>query len=258
MLRRLLDLIIVLNLACCGALLTVLGFNNGLLGLIFGLPLALFLPGYALTTALLPASAQEYPARLTYSLGLSFALAIALGMLLNLTPNGLQPVPWALILAGSTILLGIVALVRRLRESERAALAPTIRLQLSPVHGLLLAAALVVLVGGYSLTRNAAVNQPYAGFTQAWLLPCASAEAGCLRVGVRNLEHEAVQYRAELRVGGAQASDWPTIELEPGVGGDWTVQLTAEQLAAEEAELLVYRLDQPDQIYRHATLWLRQ
>lgn len=255
MLRRILDLILVLNFACFAVALVYFDQNHGLFGLLFGLPLALFLPGYSLTTALLPASTQEYPARLTYSVGLSFAIAILAGMALNLSPNGLKPLPWALILGGITIPLTIVALVRRLREAEEG---PRFSLQLKPVHGLLLAAALVVLVGGYSLTRNGAISEGYAGFTQAWLLPCDSADAGCLRVGVRNLEHEAVQYRVDLLAGGEVASDWATLELEPGAGWDWTVQLTAEQLAADEAELVVYRLDQPDQVYRHATLWLRR
>jgi hypothetical protein len=59
-------------------------------GRILTLPLVLVLPGYAVTAALFPNRSLGVPERLVFSLGLSVAIVVLGGLLLNVTPFGVR------------------------------------------------------------------------------------------------------------------------------------------------------------------------
>src|SRR5512133_1052183 len=68
--------------------------SGSFLRTVFGLLLVLFLPGYALTAALLPAKKDlEGIERALLSLGLSIAIAPLMGLGMNYTSWGIREVP---------------------------------------------------------------------------------------------------------------------------------------------------------------------
>ncbi len=203
MLRRSRDLIFLMLFVVAAVALAFAGLSTGLLGLIFGLPLALFLPGYALTTAFLPAAMQSQPNRILYSMGLSLTVTILDGLLLNLTPAGFQPYSWAITLGAIAFFAALVGLARRWRESSEGYLQrlPRGAYRLTFSNLVVLMAAVTVLVGAYMVTRTSALHQEYPGFTQLWLLRAGSTDQKSVLVGVRNMEDAPVDYRVELTVG---------------------------------------------------------
>lgn len=137
--------VVVLVLAACLAVL-VPGLNETPLRVALGLPLVLFLPGYALVAALFPEGGESPTAespvsesdetsgfatgasrgidgveRVALSLGLSIAVVPLVGLLLNFTPWGIRLVPVLFGLTAVTLSLTAVAAARRraLPESER-------------------------------------------------------------------------------------------------------------------------------------------
>ena len=89
---------------------------------LLALLLVLFLPGYSLIAALFP---RRDDLDGTRTIALSFALSIAvvplIGLLLNYTPHGIRLVPVLLGLSLFTVLLALIACVRRawISEAER-------------------------------------------------------------------------------------------------------------------------------------------
>ncbi len=84
--------------------------------IILGLPLVLFLPGYALIAALFPIKDDlDGIERVALSFGLSIAITPLLGLALNYTPFGIRLAPVLIVLSVFTISLAICAYVRRSR-----------------------------------------------------------------------------------------------------------------------------------------------
>ena len=81
---------------------------------VFGSVLVLFLPGYALIEALYPKHELDELTRLALSIGLSLALVVLTGLVLNYTPFGIRLLPVAISLAGLTVALLSVAIKRKL------------------------------------------------------------------------------------------------------------------------------------------------
>jgi uncharacterized membrane protein len=99
-----------------GALLSIyLPFlNESFLRVIFGVPLVLFIPGYALIAALFPAARDiDGIERVALSFGLSIAIVPLTGLALNYTPWGIRLDPIVTCLSILTIGLCLAAQYRR-------------------------------------------------------------------------------------------------------------------------------------------------
>jgi hypothetical protein len=83
----------------------------------FGFVLAAFLPGYCLTETLFPKQNKlDSIERITFSIGLSFAVTALTGLLLSFTPFGLT-LPTALpALATIVLALAVMALIRKYKN----------------------------------------------------------------------------------------------------------------------------------------------
>ena len=93
--------------------------RNFAIRIILGLPLVLFLPGYALIAALFPRKDDlDGIERIALSFGLSIAITPLLGLALNYTPFGIRLTPILIVLSVFTIALAIGAYVRRSRIPE--------------------------------------------------------------------------------------------------------------------------------------------
>ncbi|NAS89900.1 hypothetical protein C4E24_09280, partial [ANME-1 cluster archaeon AG-394-G21] len=108
-----LALVIFLTLLCIPFVL-IPPLNETPVRIILGLPLVLFLPGYALIAALfIREDDLDGIERVALSFGLSIANSPLLGLALNYTPFGIRLTPILIVLSVFTISLAIGAYVRR-------------------------------------------------------------------------------------------------------------------------------------------------
>ena len=114
-----LALVIFLTLLCIPFVLIPPLNEISPIRIILGLPLVLFLPGYALIAALFPRKDDlDGIERVALSFGLSIAITPLLGLALNYTPFGIRLTPVLIVLSVFTIALAIGAYVRRSRISK--------------------------------------------------------------------------------------------------------------------------------------------
>jgi hypothetical protein len=83
----------------------------------FGFVLVAFLPGYCLTETLFPKQTTlDTIERITFSIGLSFAVTALTGLLLSFTPFGLTLSTSLPALAAIVVVLAVVALIRKYKN----------------------------------------------------------------------------------------------------------------------------------------------
>jgi len=93
--------------------------NNSPIRTILGIPLVLFLPGYALIEALFPRKKDlDGIERLVLSFGLSIAVVPLIGFVLNFTPYGIRLVPILISLSVFTLAMYQIAHFRKSKLSE--------------------------------------------------------------------------------------------------------------------------------------------
>ena len=257
--HRSVDIFAVVAITLVAAVLALLVPADIVLIRILTLPLVLVLPGYALTSALFPRRALGVPERLVFSLGLSLSIVILGGLALNWTPFGLRASSWAVLLSGITLGASAVALVRRRGQSMSAPGWLRVgNVGLTFRWRLLLGLAGIMVCGAVAVSIIGAERQPYAGFTQLWILPAGGANAeNAVRLGVSNMESTAMEYRLAVNVDGKVVKEWPSIDLEPHEKWEATLVLPSTGpvgVARVEADL--YRANAPTTIYRHVVLWL--
>ena len=113
-----LALVILFSLLCIPFVL-IPPLNESPVRIILGLPLVLFLPGYALIAALfIRKDDLDAIERIALSFGLSIAVSPLLGLGLNYTPFGIRLTPILIVLSVFTISLALGACVRRSRIPE--------------------------------------------------------------------------------------------------------------------------------------------
>jgi uncharacterized membrane protein len=220
------DLLAVSAIAA-GAVLTVwFAPGAGPLRLVFGLSLVLFVPGYAITAALFPASLQ-WADRLVLSVTLSLATSVLGGLLIHVVRGTLDARTWAALLANVTVWAALAAFWRGRRSHPSAFSLPC----LSRLQAAALAAAALLVVGAVVLARTPLPASGVAGYTNLWLVPTANSE---LELGVHSVEQSATRYRVEVRVDGRLARRWQ-VRLVPG--STWETRLRRPGPGALEVQL---------------------
>lgn len=253
------DILVVAAITVIAVALTFILPSNWIVGRVLTLPLVFLLPGYALMSALFPGREFGMVERLLFSLGLSLACVILGGLLLNLTPWGLRAGSWALLLGSITLGACMVTLLRRRRQgiSPPGWLRPG-RIGLNVRQGLLLGLAVLIVCGAVAVSIIGAERQPYPGFTQLWVLPVSGANSqNEVRLGVKNMESAAMEYRLVVNVDGRVVKVWPAIALNQN--STWQATLALPQsghTGTAKVEANLYREDAPKTIYRHVLLWL--
>lgn len=224
-----------------GAAVAVPGVRSTALRSVLAVPFVLFVPGYAVVAALFPeagasdAEADEgtdesaraarpgltYVERAALSFGVSIAVVPLVGLVLNLTPFGIQLAPVLLSVAGLTLAASALAVYRRLqlpvtdrfsvpyRRWGRSAVGVFSGHE-SNLDRLLTVVTVVALLlavtsAGYAL----AVPKEADAFTELYLVTerddgelvaddypteFVSGESRSLVVGVGNYEHQSVEY----------------------------------------------------------------
>ncbi len=230
------------------------------LSLLFALPLAFFLPGYALTAAAFARRPIERPQLLLLSLGLSLCVLALGALLLNYVPGGIGPVSW-------TLLLALVVLngcrVAALRRPKARPAAPLTRPRLRPTAAAaaLLIAALLCATAALALTFTTTSAKHANGYSALWLLPPTPkdrAEGGA-RIGVNSEEQKSVNYRLQVRVADFRGEFARNFRLEPGETR--VLKLGASKAASARpvaVTALLFRRNKDGNVYRRVSGWLAE
>jgi uncharacterized membrane protein len=259
---RQLDLLAVLALVVldCAFSLQPAFFGDGVLRPLVGLPMALAVPGYAITKAVWPRGGLRPAERLTLSLGLSVVLAAVGGLVLYWTSAGLRPVPWAVLLGVPTLVAAATAWIRRARlEPLPAAYRPTFGTwrPLAQPAALMLGAAALLTMGAVGIAVSGA-SQQRETFSELWMLPPPDSTSDQVTVGLRSMEPRPTRFRVQVRDGDNVAFDVSDIELANGQTWQTSLHVASDQPAGASIEAVVYRADAPDTPYRRVELRLTQ
>ena len=220
------DLLTVIGLVILTDLFVLTpGLSETILRNILGLPLVLFLPGYALIAALFPAKSDlDGIERTALSFGLSIAVVPLIGLGLNYTPWGIRLIPILISLSVFTFAMCGLAYLRRAKLPDADAfevpfrkMAHELKAEIleKPESGLdrVLTIILVLSILLSVATLFYVVVTPKEGehFTEFYLLgPEGMAdnyptnytlgESGTVIVGVVNHEYMPVNYTMEVRL----------------------------------------------------------
>ena len=250
MLRRSPDLLIICLAAANGVLAQLVGIPVGL-RMVFGAPLLLLWPGYALTAALFPRWTQGWIERVIFSLGLSLMAGILGAVILNWSPGGLTSAAWAALAAGVTWTASLAALWRRRRIFTGISALPSIGSgQLA-----LLALAGLMAVGAVSLSRAPVYPPDVQGYTMLSMTPETQGGSPQLHLAVRSAELTTQSYRLELTAGGATIAQWPDFWVAPGQTWETTTVVVGVPTASNPIEARLYRNEEPGTVYRRVSWW---
>ncbi len=138
----------------------------------------LVVPGYALVQALAGRARAEPAEQVLLSIGTSLAIAIAGGVLLSLTPTGIQSSSWMWLLGSATSAALVIAWLRRGAEPRRTPMVSSWIPPLRRIDALAIGAAIVLTLGGVVFGRAALAEPDAAIPDQLWILPGAGDNGG--------------------------------------------------------------------------------
>ncbi len=244
------DLLLVSLIASLAALLAWLGLTWPPLQAVFGLCLVLFVPGYAVTAAFFPPRTLGCAERLLFTVALSLVSTMLGSLALYWLHVALRPATWALVLAVITYYGSLVAWLRR-RSIQPAV--PALNLSLAQA-GILGMAGLAV-VAAVSLARVPSSAAGLEGYTVLWILPTDVADPPGVRIGITSVEFTPARYRLLITVDGRPMREWDGISLAPGEKWEAVVPLSAQAAGPGKIEATLYRLDNPNVVYRQVSIW---
>ncbi|MGN6255400.1 MAG: DUF1616 domain-containing protein [Solirubrobacterales bacterium] len=225
-----------------------------LVRIVAAVPLALFLPGYAIIALAFGSQELAPPKQLTLSVGTSL-MVLALGsLLLNVFPFGLTTASWAVLLPLVVIAACRGAALRRGRPQSRRR-APWPRPRVSPLSAALISAAALIAIGSLVLAQKPLPAENAEGFTALWMLPTNSRE-NAVQVGVLSSEQDPTSYTLQVEAGKSQSRRY-RVALDPGEEKTFEVQVPPSA-AGDRTHVVasLYRSGQPSHVYRRATSWL--
>ncbi|HXR64689.1 MAG TPA: DUF1616 domain-containing protein [Ktedonobacteraceae bacterium] len=260
---RSLDLFLALAIAVANVAWAVFTMSDNMASLsavsvALALPLVFLIPGYLITETLFPHRALETVQRLTFSIALSISVAIFGGFLLDQLPTGLRLLPWVIWLGALTAVFALLAYVRRKNQPAP----PHMQAQDQPRRGrvqisafLLFGMAALVIVLSVLYSVVGAEQRTHPGYTNLWIVPAVESGNTCaVSVGMQSYELATTTYRVVVNTNRAQTASWSSVSLVPQqqwaqlepipVGGDTSLVVQVQ----------LYRLDQPQTIYRHVDL----
>lgn len=214
-----------------------------------GLLLTTWLPGVAATAAIFGPRRVGGPDGVLLSVGLSLAIAILAGFVLNTGGVSLSPETWAAALVIVTFVGVAIAWTRSPAAIYQATplgqgSLPRIRL----LDGVLLGAAGVLVVIAVALARNGVIQQATGPFSTVWLVPNDAGSQA--RVGVANHEGQSTTYRLVLTDPTGIVNQWPAVTVNDGQ--QWEVDVAISN-SPSRLDVQLYLADEPGVVYRSAS-----
>lgn len=273
---KLRDELIPLNILVILLILIIALFPSGVLRVILGLPFILLFPGYTLIVALFPRKTDLGGIeRVALSLGLSIAVVLLIGVILNYTPWGIRLYPILASITTFILTTSAIAWYRRFRLAEGERFAISFNLSLSPWRGqetldkvlsIVLIAAILGAIGtlGYVITTPKVEEE----FTEFYILgPEGKAadypeelkvgEEGKVIVGIINNEYEIEDYRIEVRIDGVKNNEVNGIRLEHGEKWEEKVRFMPEEAGEKQkVEFFLYKNGEVEPYLEPLRLWL--
>ncbi len=244
-------LVLLIATSAGTALLIWLATSFTIVQAVLGLLVVLVLPGYALIELLMGRRTLGTAEHLFMMLIASLSIAILSGLLLNQLPVGVRMNSWIAVLASTIMGGGLLAWLLRHRRSETMV---THRVPVRISQLLLMALAVVLAGGALMLARTPASPENYAGYTMLWMTPGEGEAANHLQLGIDSKEFASTQYKLELLINEQSVHEWALIELSPNQQWRASLALNADQLNMGTLEANLYRLDRPNEPYRHVLL----
>lgn len=225
----------------------------GIVRLAAGMPLTLFLPGYAIVAAAFGSRELAMPKRIMLSVAVSL-MALALGsFVLNIFPFGLETASWAVLLPLVVIAACRGAAMRRERPQRSGARRPALP---RPATGSLVLFALAALIalGALALSEKPLPAENAKGFTALWMLPTDKRE-DAVAIGVDSNQHEYRSYRLRVSLGKDQSKTY-RVKLDPGEERVYEVDVPPKPSGRTHVVASLYKAGAPQKLYRRVTSWL--
>jgi Protein of unknown function (DUF1616) len=240
--------IVILNIVCMLVPLSPIWLDT-----ILALPLIFVLPGYVLTEALFYRRKIAGSHRLVLTFGLSIAIVILSGLLLNLLVPGLQRVSWVVCLS-LCIVVGIcIVMIRREKVEEQQ-----IRIRWLRVYEyILFCLALGGIIFALNYASEGVVQQPHPGFTQLWVLPVGGSRCA-VSLGIHSFELSPVAYSLSVTANGVLVPTQMPSVLKVGEQVERTIELPQAAMRGDTIDVRaqLYRLDEQGEMYRSVNIML--
>lgn len=236
--------------------------------LVAALPLAVFLPGYAIAAAAF-APYRLDPYRLTMVILAGGLSVLCLGgLVLDPLPGGLRTLSWVLLLVLVVLAAALVAARRRRRPTKRGASRARAagreqqrprraRLRLRPLDAACAGLALAALVGALVLAYTPLPATDAAGYTALWVLPGRSEAAPSVRVGVESSEQQGGHFQLRVRSAKGKSRSSYRFALKPGAKRVFNVPVKVDANGPTRVAASLYERSRPGELYRRVTTWLR-
>lgn len=280
------DILIVMGLVLLTDIFVLTpGLNESMLRNILGLPLVLFLPGYALIAALFPAQSDlDGIERTALSFGLSIAVVPLIGLGLNYTPWGIRLLPILISLSVFTFIMCGLAYLRREKLPETEAFEVPFRKTALSIKAeilekpeskldktLTIFLILSILLSVATLVYVVITPKEGEHFTEFYILGSEGkadkyptnytlGENGTVTVGIVNHEYKPVNYTMELRL---ENKSLPLSEklqqINLAHNATWEEPVTfTPSLEGEnmKLEFLLFNETDSDTPYRDLHLWI--
>ncbi|MGB9980542.1 DUF1616 domain-containing protein [Methanobacterium sp.] len=272
-------ILVILSTFLCMIFVILPVFNETLIRTIFGLILILFMSGYSLISFLFPKKNDlDNIERIGFSFGLSIAITVLVGLVLNYTSFGIRLIPSLIFLSALTILLSVFAYIRRLKVPIGERFDIKIGKQFKAAKELLkvdsktdkiLAVLLIcsMLFASITIIYTIATPKQDAKFTQFYILgPNGKAdnyptnltygETGNITVGIINHEYTDVSYKMVIKLNNIPIKE-ENITLSNGAKYEkpFTFSIYNDN-KNQKLEFLLYKLPDDKYIYQSLHLWI--
>jgi uncharacterized membrane protein len=251
------DLFLVLIVAIMNVIGACFSLRVVVMTVVLALPLVFLAPGYLLMELLTQKREHDGVTHLLLSIGLSLAIDILGGFVLNVIPVGLTTLTWSVFLSALSIAGVLLCMVKRHRW--RVYVDWKQRDLPTRYEFLLLTLTVYVVVFAFMYTTNSIVKQKHQGFTQFWLLLDDHQSPLCvIQLGIESSEIVPTTYQVEVEENNQRAAHWSSITLAPQQKwqGSFPIAMKHTQTKRLRIEADLYRQQDPRSVYRTVQLIL--
>ena len=246
--NRSLDLALVVLLTCIALLLPL----RPPVSTPFALLLVLYLPGYALTSAVFAYRTLDRPERTLFSMGLSLAITAISGLALHLTGLGIRTEYLSALLGGIALISAAAAWLQRSRIIFNP---PPARARLDLTGIFLLILSGFILAIAIAIARTTTPPGGFQGYTLLWIGNGEAGSPGTYQIGIQSQEFTTMGFSLRVAAGGEDLKSISSFQLKPGETLEITEPLPAWVTPQIPIEAQLFRLAEPAEPYRRVVLW---